>query len=110
MPRNKKDFLLDPKIITIVAVIAVVAVFYFYQNLEKINSLERKINKMESQIDQAQAENQNLQKQIKNSDDLDYIEKIAREKLGLVKKGEKLFIPVKDEDSKKDKDDNNSLN
>lgn len=109
MPRNRKDFLLDPKIIAVVAVIAVIAVFYFYQNLEKINKLERKINKMESQIEQARAENQNLQKQIKNSDDLDYIEKIAREKLGLVKKGEKLLIPVKDEDNKKDKAKNNSL-
>lgn len=112
MPRQRKDFLLNPFVITIIAIIAVIAVFNFYQNMTRLNQLETKINEIETQIADQKAKKEKLEKQIKNSNNNEYIEEIAREKLGLVKPGEKLLIPVEsEEDSEeqaKDKNDNNN--
>lgn len=110
MPRQRKDFLLNPVVITIIAVIAVIAAFNFYQNMTRINQIETQIKEIETQISQAEAKNKKLQNQIENSNNNEYIEEVAREKLGLVKPGEKLLIPVEseneDEDDENEKDNN----
>lgn len=101
MPRPKKDFWLNPVIITIIIVIISIAIFNFSQNILKTRQLEHQITKIESQITEAELNNKKLKKQINNSDNYEYIEKIAREKLGLVKQGEKVFVPIeKKEDTK----------
>ncbi len=109
MPRQRKDFLLNPVIIAIIAGIVMIATFNFYQNMVKINQIETKINQIENQIAEEKARSKKLEKMIKNSNNKEYIEEIAREKLGLVKPGEKLLIPVesenKDEDQEKEKND-----
>ena len=106
MPRQRKDFLLNPVIITIVVVIAATAAFNFYQNMSRMSQLENQIEEIEAQIVQAEAENEKLKTQLENSDSNEYIEEIAREKLGLVKPGEKMFIPVEeDKNSDSDKTD-----
>lgn len=99
MPRQRKDFLLNPVVITIVVVIAVIAAFNFYQNMTRMNQLENQIEEIEAQIAQAEAENNKLKKQLENSNSYEYIEEVAREKLGLVKPGEKMFIPVEEEEN-----------
>jgi cell division protein FtsL len=98
MPRQKKDFLLNPFLLAIIAIIALIAAFNFYQNMTRITQIENKIEKIEAEIAKTAAENEQLQKQIQNSDNKEYIEEVAREKLGLVKPGEKLLIPVESED------------
>jgi len=103
MPRQRKDFLLNPVVITIVVVIAVVAAFNFYQNISRMSQLESQIEETKAQIVQAEAENKKLKTQLENSDSNEYIEEVAREKLGLVKPGEKMFIPV-EEDKNSDSD------
>jgi cell division protein FtsB len=105
MPRQRKDFLLNPVVITIVVIIALIAVFNFYQNMTKMNQLENQIKKIESQITQAEAENQKLKRQLENSNSYEYIEEVAREKLGLVKPGEKMFIPVEEEENSDSKEE-----
>lgn len=109
MPRQKKDFLLNPFVISIIIVITVIAAFHFYQNIEKMNRLENKINNIEQEIAEAEAENQKLKEQIENSNNNEYIEEVAREKLGLVKPGEKLLIPV-EADNEEDKDSDSADN
>lgn len=99
MPRQRKDFLLNPVVITIVVVIAVIAAFNFYQNIARMNQLENQIEKIEAQIAQAETENEKLKRQLENSNSNEYIEEVAREKLGLVKPGEKMFIPVEEEEN-----------
>ena len=105
MPRQRKDFLLNPVVITILVVIAVIAAFNFYQNMTRMNQLESQIEKIEDQIAQAEAENEKLKRQLENSNSYEYIEEVAREKLGLVKPGEKMFIPVEEEDESDSKKD-----
>ena len=97
MPRQRKDFLLNPVVITIVTVIALITAFNFYQNMARMNQLENQVEEIEAQIAQAEAENDKLKKQLENSNSYQYIEEVAREKLGLVKPGEKTFIPVEEE-------------
>lgn len=94
MPRQKKDFLLNPVTIIIVLIIIITAVFHFYQNSRKIDHLQNKIKNIENKIESSEAENKKLKKQIINSDNHEYVEEMAREKLGLIKEGEKLLIPV----------------
>ncbi|MFN2340697.1 MAG: septum formation initiator family protein [Halanaerobium sp.] len=98
MPRQRKDFFLNPVVITIVVVIAIIAAFNFYQNIARMNQLENKIEEIEAQITKAEAENEKLNEQLENSSSNEYIEEVAREKLGLVKPGEKMFIPIEEED------------
>ena len=103
MPRQRKDFLLNPVVITIIIVIAVIAAFNFYQNIARMNQLENQIEEIEAQINKAEAENEELKRQLENSNSYEYIEEVAREKLGLVKPGEKMFIPVEEENSDSEK-------
>jgi cell division protein FtsB len=107
MPRQKKDFLLNPVIVTIIIIIALIAAFNFYQNMVRLNQIENEIDKIEAQIARAEAENEELKEKIENSNSYEYIEEVAREKLGLVKPGEKMFIPVEkeEEESEKEKSD-----
>lgn len=102
MPRQKKDFILNPIIITLVLVIALISAFNFYQNIEKIKKIESQIEKTESKIDKAESENKDLNQHLKASDNHKYIEEIARKKLGLIKSGEKLLIPVQEKKDNKD--------
>ena len=99
MPRQRKDFLLNPVVITIVTVIALITAFNFYQNMARMNQLENQVEEIEAQIAQAEAENNKLKKQLENSNSYEYIEEVAREKLGLVKPGEKMFIPVEEKEN-----------
>jgi len=105
MPRQRKDFLLNPVVIIIVVIIALIAAFNFYQNMRRMNQLETKIEKIETQIAEAEAENNKLKRQLENSSSNEYIEEVAREKLGLVKPGEKMFIPVEEEESDSEKEE-----
>ena len=53
------------------------------------------INEYTSQLQQAEKKNQKLQDEIKLSNDDSYIEKLAREKLGLIREGEYPVIDSK---------------
>jgi cell division protein FtsB len=108
MPRQRKDFLLNPFIIALVAVIVIIAFFNFWQNMQKMNKLEKEIDNIKEEIAAAEAENKELREQLKNTNDLEYIEEVAREKLGLVKPGEMLLVPVEEdfEEDRKNTEEN----
>ncbi len=74
--------------------------FKFYINYQKINDLKSEITQLKQNIEETQVENEELKKQLQGMNDLDYIEKVARQKLGLVKPGELLLIPVEKENKK----------
>ncbi len=58
--------------------------------------MESNIERVESEIDETQELNLQLERELSLVDNPDYIERLAREKLGLVKPGEELIIPVKE--------------
>lgn len=110
MPRKTKDFIFSPLFITIIAVIIFFSGVQYYQNMQKMEQLQNKIEKLENSINDAKEENQVLKEELANIDSDEYIEKIAREKLGLVKPGEVLVMPVetRNDDSEDNQDDKES--
>ncbi len=107
MPRKTKDFIFSPLFITVIAVILFIAGVQYYQNIKKMERLQTKIEKLENNINEAKVKNKKIAEELKNVDNDEYIEKIAREKLGLVKPGEVLVMPVENEDDEnKDNKDN----
>lgn len=60
------------------------------QNIFNVKSIEMKV--LESKIREEKKTGEELKKQEEMFNSDEYIEKIAREKLGMVKKGEKVFI------------------
>ncbi len=99
--KNNKVIIMTVIFIIIMSVIGI----KFFINCKKINSLENRIEVFSEKIDEAENKNRDLKKELKNLNDLEYIEKIARRKLGLVKPGEVLLIPV-EKDKEKDKENN----
>jgi len=75
----------------------VFTVYKFFVNYQQINKLKNKIDSLENAITLAEEDKIELQKELKNIDSPEYIEKIARDELGLVKPGELLLIPVEEE-------------
>ena len=73
------------------------AVYKFYVNYQQIKELENRIHLLEKNIVIAEARKIQLEEELKNVNDPDYIERIARDELGLVKPGELLLIPVEEE-------------
>lgn len=108
MPRQKKDFLLNPVVITVIVIIALIVAFNFYQNMTKLNQIESKIDKIETEIAKAEAKNKELEQQIENSNSYEYIEEVARKKLGLIKPGEQVFIPVEEDEDQDQEEEFNS--
>lgn len=80
----------------ILVVIFSVTGYKFYQNYQKISHMKQKVAELEEEIAKAENENEQLKEDLDNLDDPEYIERIARKKLGLVKPGEVLLIPVEE--------------
>ncbi len=76
-------------------------VYKFYVNYQHINQLKKRIEGLENAVILAEDDKIELQEELKNIDNPEYIEKIARDELGLVKPGELLLIPVEEEENKK---------
>lgn len=77
-------------------IILLFAVYKFYENYRDMRELENKIMELEENIARAREEKGELEEELENVNNPEYIEKIAREELGLVKPGELLIIPVEE--------------
>ncbi|PJI08792.1 MULTISPECIES: FtsB family cell division protein [Clostridium] len=85
---------ISSKIKYIVFFIILINVGYIFVNQQiTINKINKSIAEKQGSIDNLKKENQKLQDEIKLSKTDSYTEKLAREKLGLIKQGE---IPVMD--------------
>jgi len=59
-----------------------------------IADAQNNLTSLTQQVEDAQQENARLEYEIEHSEDPETIEQIAREKLGLVKPGEKIFYDI----------------
>lgn len=75
------------KPVLLVVAIAYVAITLVNQQVT-IFRQKREVKKWEEELVKIEAENQKLKDNVKMSEDENYIERIAREKLGLIKEGE----------------------
>ena len=76
----------------------IVFTYQIINNYRQINQLESSIDSVESEIDETKELNLQLERELSLVDNPDYIERLAREKLGLVKPGEELIIPVEEKE------------
>ncbi|HDQ26554.1 MAG TPA: septum formation initiator family protein [bacterium] len=83
------------KIILIAA--AVLGAVFILRSASGYFSMRHDRNSVRAEIERLKEENSNLEKKIANVyNDREYIEKIAREQLNLVKQGETVFIIAKE--------------
>ena len=83
-------------------IIAVVLIFINFQMLRKKQQIALQIEDYEKQIEELENRNETLKEEIINSDNPDYIEKIAREESDMQKPGEKVVSFVKQNSQQKE--------
>lgn len=91
--RGKRN--LNIKKLTIVAVAVVIAVNFVYVLIWQqvaITQKDREIEALKGRIATATEESERLSQEVENLNDPEYLEKIAREKLGLVRPNERVFV------------------
>jgi len=93
---NFESFLKKAMIYLLIIVIIVFA-FKLVTNMRKVNKMENELNNLQQQVQEEMERNEELKEEIERVKSHDYIEKVARDELGLVKPGEILFIPVEEE-------------
>ncbi len=88
--KQTRSFILTLGIILLVGYFVITIVGNVLSYKERQGELEQKNSAYETQIE----ENERLQEILDSEDKGDYIEKIAREKLGFIMPGEKVFYDV----------------
>lgn len=94
MVKTKKNYVFKWKSIAII-VITFCIVYTFGQQMIKSYQMQKEVKMVEMQINQMKNKNEDLKLTVKDLEGKDYVEKIAREKLGLVKPGEKVILRAK---------------
>jgi len=79
------------KKVIIAAFIVFFAFSYIRQNLT-MSRIQKEIDNKQLQLEEIQQKNDRLREEVEkiNSDSADYLEKLARERLGMIKPGEKV--------------------
>lgn len=86
---KKKFFTKTSVLAWIFAAILLIGMIYAYVNTErKIQAYQESIDELSIEIKELEKTNRDLEEQMENVDSDEYIERIARERLGMVKDGE----------------------
>jgi len=94
----KKKYVLKPrvKVFILFLIIGYFSVVFFKQEL-KIREQYDRADELRQQIAEVQEKNKELERLIQYTQSDEYIEKVARERLGWVKQGEIKFVEKKNE-------------
>ena len=93
---------LNLKKVTAIVIAGILLVYFIWTLISQQISISKKngeIAELERKIEEVRLESDRLSKEVENLNDPEYIEKIARERLGLVRPNERVFV-----DSNKSKD------
>ncbi|WP_066871034.1 FtsB family cell division protein [Clostridium mediterraneense] len=80
----------------VIVTVSVLFVFSFGKQLITNRRLNKEKSQVEQQMKNINQKNVELTEEFKNSKSDSYIEQMARERLGMIKKGEKVIIDSKD--------------
>lgn len=78
----------------ILCILVGTSMIQFYQGHKKLQSMNQQVAALEDQIQETKYEKQKLLTLLDQLGSMEYVERIAREELGLVKKGEILVITL----------------
>ncbi len=93
--KKKKTRKINIKKAVISAVAAVVVIYFGYILIAQqvtINQKSREIEELERQVAEAGEESERLKAEVDNLSDPEYLERVARERLGLVRPNERVFV------------------
>ena len=86
---------LNVKRLAIVAAAAVFIIYFVYAMIAQqiaLSNKNKEIQSLEEQVSAANTETERLQKELDNLEDPEYLERVAREKLRLVRPNERVFV------------------
>ena len=86
---------LNVKRLAIVEAAAVFIIYFVYAMIAQqiaLSNKNKEIQSLEEQVSAANTETERLQKELDNLEDPEYLERVAREKLGLVRPNERVFV------------------
>lgn len=81
-------------LLSIVVIATVYPIAYIANQMVAITNLNNEISKLESELELTKKKNKEIQSEIDNSKSSEFIEKMAREKLKMVKKDEIVYIKI----------------
>ncbi len=93
MEESLKKLLLYRILPLFLAAVLIIMGVQLVSNYLEIRSLESEIAEKQEEIREAKMRQQELQQELERLDDPEYLEKLARQRLGLVRPGEELIIP-----------------
>ncbi|MDM0448597.1 septum formation initiator family protein [Clostridium perfringens] len=93
------------KNMVIIILIAILVISYVRQELT-MNKIHEDIEAKQTQLNELQDKNKKLQDEVNQSSTDEYIERMARERLGMIKDGEKV---ITNSDSPQDKQNNSEV-
>lgn len=93
MEDSLKKLLLYRILPLFLAAVLIIMGVQLVSNYLEIRSLESEIAEKQEEIREAKMRQQELQQELERLDDPEYLEKLARQRLGLVRPGEELIIP-----------------
>lgn len=98
---SKKKKTINPRRFITFVVIVVFSVYFVYTIIWQqviLSKNAREIDLLEERIAAEEQQKEKLQEELENLNDPEYIEKIAREKLGLVRPNERVFVDANQSD------------
>ena len=93
MEDSLKKLLLYRVLPVFLAAVLIIMGVQLVSNYLEIRSLESEIAEKQEEIREAKKRQRELQQELERLDDPEYLEKLARQRLGLVRPGEELIIP-----------------
>lgn len=94
--RRKKESKKQNLLLIATFLILILVIFSFFRQRIVINKLEAESNKLLQEQTAANQRIEELVEEIRQSNSLEYIEKRAREELGMIKEDEKIYIDPND--------------
>lgn len=95
---------INVKKMMIAAAVAAVALYFIYVLIWQqvaISNKNSEIEELRMQVNSASEESERLKQEVENLNDPEYLERVARERLGLVRPNERVFVDSnKSEDNK----------
>ncbi len=86
---------INVKKMVIAAAVAVVAAYFIYVLIWQqvtISNKNSEIEELRLQVNSASEESERLKQEVENLNDPEYLERVARERLGLVRPNERVFV------------------
>lgn len=84
--------------VLLIAVLLCYLVLSFFSQFHRLDAMQQDVKQLQDQLADLQRKNAELKQQLKMVQSDEYIEQVARERLGLVKPGEARIVPVKPEE------------